>query len=269
MSLLFPRGVSAIAAHLMKRVAQVDAVDSYGATPLHYAAKHNHADIVELLVRWPRVKDIPTLDGHTSLMWAAAQGADSALTVMVRHGVLLTQADPRGCTALHIAAEAGHVSTVRVLLRLQAPPDACANDGRTPVHYAARAGHTQIVKVLAKAGASLEHRDKEGQCALHHAVLGGHLFLAQILIRAVNVQDYYGRPPLHMAAYRGLSDIMCLLLENRGDVNARDFEVLVIYSFIVCFCFSRTRMPTYLRKWFSAIVLQNELNWLFFFFFSW
>ncbi|XP_045115267.1 inversin-like isoform X2 [Portunus trituberculatus] len=223
------RGVSAIAAHLMKRVAQVDAVDSYGATPLHYAAKHNHADIVELLVRWPRVKDIPTLDGHTSLMWAAAQGADSALTVMVRHGVLLTQADPRGCTALHIAAEAGHVSTVRVLLRLQAPPDACANDGRTPVHYAARAGHTQIVKVLAKAGASLEHRDKEGQCALHHAVLGGHLFLAQILIRAgtsVNVQDYYGRPPLHMAAYRGLSDIMCLLLENRGDVNARDFEGL-------------------------------------------
>ncbi|XP_063881329.1 inversin-like isoform X2 [Scylla paramamosain] len=223
------RGVSAIAAHLMKRVAQVDAVDIYGATPLHYASKHNHADIVELLVRRPRVRDVPTLDGHTSLMWAAAQGADSALTVMVRHGALLTQADPRGCTALHIAAEAGHVSTVRVLLRLQAPPDACANDGRTPVHYAARAGHTQIVKVLAKAGASLEHRDKEGQCALHHAVLGGHLFLAQILIRAgtsVNVQDYYGRPPLHMAAYRGLSDIMCLLLENRGDVNARDFEGL-------------------------------------------
>ncbi|KAG0711661.1 Inversin [Chionoecetes opilio] len=167
------------------------------------------------------------LDGHTSLMWAAAQGADSALTVVVRHGAPLTQADPRGCTALHIAGGAGHVSTVRVLLRLQAPPDACANDGRTPVHYAARAGHTQIVKVLAKAGASLEHRDKEGQCALHHAVLGGHLYLAQILIRAgtsVNVQDYYGRTPLHMAAYRGLSDIMVLLLENRGDGNARDFE---------------------------------------------
>lgn len=218
---LSPRGVSAIAAHLMKRVAQVDAVDIYGATPLHYAAKHNHAAIVDLvrcscenykmaillckyyvklhissrkldltssitfqLVRQPRVRDVPTLDGHTSLMWAAAQGADSALTVMVKHGALLTQADPRGCTALHIAAEAGHVSTVKVLLRLQAPPDACANDGRTPVHSAARAGHTQIVKELAKAGASLEHRDKEGQCALHHAVLGGHLFLAQILIRA-------------------------------------------------------------------------------------
>lgn len=42
---------------------------------------------------------------------------------------------------------------------------------------------------------------------------------------SVNVQDYYGRTPLHMAAYRGLSDIMFLLLENRGDVNARDFEV--------------------------------------------
>lgn len=39
------------------------------------------------------------------------------------------------------------------------------------------------------------------------------------------MQDYYGRTPLHMAAYRGLSDIMFLLLENRGDVNARDFEV--------------------------------------------
>ena len=48
-SLLLPRGVSAIAAHLMRRVAKVDAVDIYGATPLHYAAKHNHADIVELV----------------------------------------------------------------------------------------------------------------------------------------------------------------------------------------------------------------------------
>ena len=43
------RGVSAIAAQLMRRVAQVDAVDMYGATPLHYAAKHNHADIVQLV----------------------------------------------------------------------------------------------------------------------------------------------------------------------------------------------------------------------------
>lgn len=136
------------------------------------------------LVRRPHVRDVPTVDGHTSLMWAATQGADSALTVMVRHGASLTQADPRGCTALHVAAGAGHVSTVQVLLRLHAPPDACANDGRTPVHYAARAGHTQIVKVLAKARASLEHRDQEGRCALHHAVLGGHLYLAQILIRA-------------------------------------------------------------------------------------
>lgn len=30
-----------------------------------------------------------------------------------------------------------------------------------------------------------------------------------------------------MAAYRGLSDIMFLLLENRGDVNARDHQVRV------------------------------------------
>lgn len=44
---------------------------------------------------------------------------------------------------------------------------------------------------------------------------------------SVNVQDYYGRTPLHMAAYKGLSDIMFLLLENRGDVNARDNEVCI------------------------------------------
>lgn len=43
------RGLSAIAALLMKRVSQVVAVDIYGATPLHYAAQHNHADCVELV----------------------------------------------------------------------------------------------------------------------------------------------------------------------------------------------------------------------------
>lgn len=44
---------------------------------------------------------------------------------------------------------------------------------------------------------------------------------------SVNVRDFSGRTPLHMAAYRGLSDIMFLLLENRGDVNARDHQVRV------------------------------------------
>lgn len=42
---------------------------------------------------------------------------------------------------------------------------------------------------------------------------------------SVNIKDYSGRTPLHMAAFRGLSDIMFLLLENRGDVNARDNQV--------------------------------------------
>ncbi|XP_045598004.2 inversin isoform X1 [Procambarus clarkii] len=221
------RGLTSIVGRLLERGAHLGAVDVYGATPLHYAGQLDHADTVELLVRRPCVRDDPTNEGHTALLWAAASGADSALTVMVRHGASLTQADPRGCTALHIAAGAGHVSTVGVLLRLRAPPDVCAKDGRTPLLHAAQAGHAQIVKILAKAGVSLDHRDNEGQCALHHAVLSGHLFLAQILIRAgtsVNVQDYSGRTPLHMAAFRGLSDIMFLLLENRGDVNARDYQ---------------------------------------------
>ncbi|XP_068244426.1 inversin-like [Palaemon carinicauda] len=221
------RGITTIVGRLLDCGAHIGAVDLYGATPLHYAAQLNHADTVELLVRRPCVRDDPSKEGYTALLWAAARGSDSAITAMVKHGASLTKVDPRGCTPLHIAAGAGHISTVGVLLHLQAPVNVCANDGRTPLLHAAQAGHAHIVKLLAKEGASLDHRDNEGQCALHHAVLNGHLYLAQILIRAgtsVNVQDYSGRTPLHMAAFIGLSDIMFLLLENRADVNARDHE---------------------------------------------
>ena len=121
---------------LVGRRADVNAVDSFGATPLHRAAGAGRF----LLVR--------TLLGH-------------AADVNARDG--------NERTPLHWAVQAGNGQIVVMLLREQADVNAADDDGRTPLHLAAMYNRWDIARILIERGARVNERDDTGMTPRDYA----------------------------------------------------------------------------------------------------
>lgn len=150
---------------------QVNAVDGYSRTALHYAAECEDAECVELLL---------------------AAGAD------------INARDGSGDTALHWASYRGSVDCVQALVNCA---DASVNTvdahHSTPLSWASKRPSAACIDVLLRHNASPNIADADGQTALIHAALSpaGAERDASILllVRATGLLDLYirqaGLPP--------------------------------------------------------------------------
>jgi ankyrin repeat protein len=75
--------------------AEVNSIDGFGLTALHYAAIYGRTDVVAILLE---------------------AGAD------------IDAPDPHGWTALHMAADSGHIDVVRLLIEEGADLDAAVGE---------------------------------------------------------------------------------------------------------------------------------------------
>ncbi|KAI9031169.1 hypothetical protein DFJ74DRAFT_602414 [Hyaloraphidium curvatum] len=122
---------------LDRKQATVNDTDtSYGGvTPLHWAALHNHAEIINLLLRRDadpnRKAGSPTA---SPLHWAARAGHVDAVKAMVNRGGNPKIADGQGYNCLHLAVHGNHPKMVTYLLA-DAGMDVNSEDplGRTPL----------------------------------------------------------------------------------------------------------------------------------------
>ena len=136
--------------------AGVNARDSLGMTPLHFAAADGHTDVIRILVK-ELGADISAVsnDLQSVLHFAAHNGHASMLCELAKEYVItnVEAKDKRGCTPLHIAAKRGHVESVRVLVRYFGA-DVNAFDGQpfgwSPLHYAFEGHHYAVAHVLLK-----------------------------------------------------------------------------------------------------------------------
>jgi ankyrin repeat protein len=139
-----------------------------------------------------------------------------------------------GMSPLHCAIDCCRFAAVRLLL---AHPLVKVNlktvNSETPLFIAARHGLTYVVNLLLQHGeVDPNARDKEGFTALHVACEGNYSETVKLLLKFKNIdlnpRDSSGRmTPLHIAADRGLPDILKVLLAYNGpskpvEVNARD-----------------------------------------------
>jgi cytochrome c len=107
---------------------------------------------------------------RTLLNWAAQEGRDAVLAVLLAGGADPNRADDDlRVRPLHTAAGFGHIRLVRRLLRAGAKPNVMARGMGTPLHLAASYGHLLCVRALVQAGADVGLHDEDGKRAIEYA----------------------------------------------------------------------------------------------------
>eukprot|EP00931_Biecheleriopsis_adriatica_P088380 TRINITY_DN62714_c0_g1_i1.p1 TRINITY_DN62714_c0_g1~~TRINITY_DN62714_c0_g1_i1.p1 ORF type:complete len:376 (+),score=105.23 TRINITY_DN62714_c0_g1_i1:72-1199(+) len=141
-------------------------------------------------------------------------------------------AETEGRTALHQAALAGCSETSRCLLQRRADPELQDAEGHTALHCASLEGRCEVLRVLTASRADVEAKVLEtpawGCRALHLAVIAGRHDAARCLLDAkasANETSTSEVTPIHVAALRGRANFIPLLLEARGDPEARVIDL--------------------------------------------
>ena len=197
----------------------VNQSDGAGVTPLIWAARYGHEEVVRLLLRKKHIEpDQQDMNyGRTALSWAAENGHE---------GVVRLFLGPRFANPGNIGRWWGKAPRVVGLLfgRRYVNPDSPGIYGRTPLSFAAGDGHEGVVKLLlGRKDVNPDIPDTEyGRTPLSWAAGNGHNGVVKLLLERKDVNPHdsgrVGRTPLSWAAGNGHEGIVKLLLEEK-DAN--------------------------------------------------
>ncbi|KAJ9648085.1 Glycerophosphocholine phosphodiesterase [Coniosporium tulheliwenetii] len=198
----------------------LQARDSYGRLPLHYAAQYGFVVICQEVIR--HMQDWGQFD--------VSQGIDSP-----------TWQDLEGYAPLHLSVIGGHPLTTKTLL--EAENWQGQSDDKMSVRknisksgavlaLATKSNSTAIVKLLVEAGVDINYQDEQGETALHVAARYGYEQCARTLLEGSSSQkadidvpeNTFGWTPLFIAAVDGHLPIVELLIEAQADLDRADLS---------------------------------------------
>jgi ankyrin repeat protein len=222
---------------LLKKVADVNARNKFGATPLHRAA--TNYDKAKLLIDAGADVKAKTKSGKTVLLLAARKyGNSQTVKLLLDKGADAKERNVSGANPIQIAAYGGDLDTVKLLVEAGADVNdftavvpRAAFFARTPLGWAAYRNDVPMVHYL------LEHKADPNKMTplgtpLTFAAWGNSVQVAEVLLAHGARTDVKGGDgvskgedgitPLHWAALSDSPnpDLVKLLLKNGADPNA-------------------------------------------------
>jgi len=162
-------------------------------------------------------------DGWSPLHFAAALGSTHSCNLLARAGGMLQASTKEGYQPLLLSAERGHVEVSRLLLHSRADPCAQRLDGATPLILAALPGSTELITELCQARACVNQASRNGTTPLLLAADRGHgAVMRQLFEMKADIQESArgGVHPLLAAATKGHEEVVACILEAGALVDA-------------------------------------------------
>jgi len=226
--------VDKVQALLQQNSALVDARDEFDRTPLHWAVRGVHFELMQLLIE--KGADINAKDNAriTPLHSVASRGHKQAAELLIEKGADLTAEDATGNTPLSYSVSGGHKEVVKLLLDHGVKIPMQGEEARKLLHLAASSGYKEFVDLMIAEGVDTNQKNDEGGTLLHSSVQSGNSKLVKSLIGRggdVNEKNWHDITPLHIAAFYGHEEIAQMLLKNGADINAENIISWTALSF--------------------------------------
>ena len=205
------KGHRQVAAFLISKGANVNARDEDEASPLHGC----HRDVIPVLIAKGADLEAKEAHGFTPLQWAIRRSRRAAAQLLVRQGA---QVDILSAAYLGMAD--------RVAAILKTSPSLATGqrwDEKTLLHVAAERGHRDVAEILIANGADVRSRAIGHETPLCLAVKHGHHDVAELLIDKgtdVNSRAIAYGTVLNLAAYLGHERVAQVLVAKGADVDA-------------------------------------------------
>lgn len=217
-----------------------------GVTALHLAASSGgHVSLVRLLLAHNAPVKAQSAKKQTPLCLAAQKGYVRIVRLLLQHGADPNNEDDGKYTPLHLAASNGHEECAESLIGAGANVDASTSSGVTPIHYAVQGRHARVVQLLVQAGAEVNcFRNPllliaadDGSADVVRVLLDANAptdcraSIKVMINKDADVEDTL--TPLHLAASKGHTEVVELLLAHGADVNSRTAKLWTALDFAV------------------------------------
>jgi len=140
---------------LLRSGADVNAAQGDGMSALHWAARTDSPELVDvLLYAGANTESTTRLGGYTAVHLAARAGSADALDRLLAGGAKADARTTTGVAAAHFAASSGVAASVETLVRHGADVDVrTGTDEQTPLMWATALNRVETIRVLLDAGA--------------------------------------------------------------------------------------------------------------------
>ncbi|KAL8870062.1 MAG: hypothetical protein Q9174_003806 [Haloplaca sp. 1 TL-2023] len=278
---------------LISEGADPYAMNEDGEMAIHIAARLNAVPVVKSLLALGVSPDLRSRNGNTVLHWAAYEGRQLTVEILLNHGADILAKNNEGRSVLMTCLQyTYHGHLVSFMLRYGLAVNEVDSEGRTALHEAARRGYSTAIPVLLESGADASVQSRTGWTPMEEAAASGEEIILQLLqahtsyqsahvdfllsgarlresLRAgdyatthnllqdlsidVGISNREGMTALHHAASNGQTEIAEVLLQRGASVDSRIVNSAYAPRTSAQICYCDLAGGAYEGAWFTPL----------------